>query len=57
MPAVWLMLLDLCRTHGREQAFRELAIEFHRRFNVVYRHGKAFRRAATIRGSRPIRGS
>ena len=34
MPAVWLMLLDLCRTHGREQAFQELAIEFHRRFNV-----------------------
>jgi hypothetical protein len=34
MPAVWLMLLDLCRTHGREQTFQELAIEFHRRFNV-----------------------
>lgn len=34
MPAVWLMLLDLCRTHGREQSFRELALELHRRFNV-----------------------
>jgi len=34
MPAVWVMLLDLCRTHGREQKFRELALEFHRRFNV-----------------------
>jgi hypothetical protein len=34
MPAVWLMLLDLCRTHAREQTFRELALEFHRRFNV-----------------------
>ena len=34
MPAVWVMLLDLCRTHGREQRFRELALEFHQRFNV-----------------------
>ena len=34
MPAAWVMLLDLCRTHGREQKFRELALEFHRRFNV-----------------------
>ena len=34
MPAVWVMLLDLCRTHGREQKFRELALDFHRRFNV-----------------------
>jgi hypothetical protein len=34
MPAVWVMLLDLCRTHGREQRFRELAVEFHQRFNV-----------------------
>jgi hypothetical protein len=34
MPAVWLMLLDLARTHGREQTFRKLAREFHRRFNV-----------------------
>jgi hypothetical protein len=34
MPAVWVMLLDLCRTHGREQKFHELALEFHRRFNV-----------------------
>jgi hypothetical protein len=34
MPAVWVMLLDLCRTHGREQAFREIAAEFHHRFNV-----------------------
>jgi hypothetical protein len=34
MPAVWVMLLDLCRTHGREQKFRELALEFHHRFNV-----------------------
>lgn len=34
MPAVWLMLLDLCRTHAREPTFRELALEFHQRFNV-----------------------
>lgn len=34
MPAVWLMLLDLARTHGREHTFRELAHEFHRRFNA-----------------------
>ena len=34
MPAVWLMLLDLCRTHGREGAFRDIALEFHQRFNV-----------------------
>ena len=34
MPAVWLMLLDLCRTHGREQTFREIALEFHQRFNA-----------------------
>lgn len=34
MPAVWLMLLDLCRTHGREKTFAEIALEFHRRFNV-----------------------
>jgi hypothetical protein len=34
IPAAWLMLLDLCRTHGREQAFREVAGEFHRRCNV-----------------------
>ena len=34
MPAVWMMLLDLARTHGREDTFRELAGEFHRRFNV-----------------------
>lgn len=34
MPAVWVMLLDLCRTHGREQKFRELALEFRARFNV-----------------------
>jgi hypothetical protein len=34
MPAVWLMLLDLCRTHGREQAFHDIALEFHRRFNA-----------------------
>lgn len=34
MPAVWLMLLDLCRTHGREQMFGGIALEFHRRFNV-----------------------
>lgn len=33
MPAVWLMLLDLARTHGREQTFRELAQQFHARFN------------------------
>jgi hypothetical protein len=34
MPAVWLMLLDLARTHGREQTFCELALEFHQRFNA-----------------------
>jgi hypothetical protein len=34
MPAVWVMLLDLARTHGREQTFRDLAAEFHQRFNV-----------------------
>jgi hypothetical protein len=34
MPAVWLMLLDLARTHGREQTFRDLAHAFHRRFNA-----------------------
>lgn len=34
MPAVWVMLLDLCRTHGRTLAFREIAAEFHARFNV-----------------------
>lgn len=34
LPAVWVMLLDLCRTHGREQRFRELGLEFHHRFNV-----------------------
>ena len=34
MPAVWVMLLDLSRTHGREQVFREIAAEFHHRFNV-----------------------
>jgi hypothetical protein len=35
MPAVWVMLLDLCRTHGRESTFREIALEFHARFNVA----------------------
>jgi hypothetical protein len=34
MPVAWLMLLDLYRTHGREQAFRELADRFHERFNA-----------------------
>lgn len=34
MPAVWVMLLDLCRTHGREATFREIAAEFHAQFNV-----------------------
>lgn len=34
MPVAWLMLLDLYRTHGREQAFRELAERFHARFNA-----------------------
>jgi len=34
IPAAWVMLLDLCRTHGREQAFREVAGEFHQRCNV-----------------------
>jgi hypothetical protein len=34
MPVAWLMLLDLYRTHGREQAFRELAARFHERFNA-----------------------
>jgi hypothetical protein len=34
MPVAWLMLLDLYRTHGREQAFRDLAERFHQRFNA-----------------------
>lgn len=34
VPAAWLMLLDLYRTHGREEEFRELAPEFHRHFNA-----------------------
>jgi hypothetical protein len=34
MPAAWVMLLDLCRTHGREAAFRDIAAQFHARFNV-----------------------
>lgn len=34
IPAAWMMLLDLCRTHGREQAFREVAEAFHERCNV-----------------------
>jgi len=42
MPAVWVMLLDLCRTHGREQKFRDLALEFHRRFNVRAPHWERY---------------
>jgi hypothetical protein len=34
MPAAWLMLLDLYRTHGREQEFRKLAENFHLQFNA-----------------------
>lgn len=34
IPAAWMMLLDLCRTHGREQAFREVAEAFHERCNA-----------------------
>ena len=34
LPAAWLMLLDLYRTQGREQEFRELADQFHRQFNA-----------------------
>jgi len=34
VPAAWLMLLDLYRTHGREEEFRGLAAKFHRRFNA-----------------------
>jgi hypothetical protein len=34
MPAAWLMLLDLYRTHGREQEFRKLAEDFHLQFNA-----------------------
>ncbi|MBA3504811.1 MAG: hypothetical protein H0T80_03410 [Betaproteobacteria bacterium] len=34
VPAAWLMLLDLYRTHGREEEFRKLAPEFHRHFNA-----------------------
>jgi hypothetical protein len=33
MPAVWLMLLDLCRTHGREDLSRNRA-QVHHRFSV-----------------------
>ena len=35
MPAAWVMLLDLCRTHSREGAFRDIAADFHARFNVA----------------------
>lgn len=34
MPVAFLMLLDIYRTHGREDAFRELADRFHARFNA-----------------------
>lgn len=34
MPVAFLMLLDIYRTHGREDAFRELAERFHTRFNA-----------------------
>ncbi len=33
-PVAWLMLLDLYRTHGREQGFRDIAERFHERFNA-----------------------
>lgn len=42
MPAVWVMLLDLCRTHGRERKFCELALEFHQRFNVRAPHWERY---------------
>ena len=35
LPAAWMMLLDLYRSHDRGQDFRELAQEFHRRFNAA----------------------
>ena len=54
MPAVWLMLLDLCRTHGREERFREIALEFHRRFNVCTPAWDGFNREDP--GLKPIRG-
>jgi len=34
VPAVWLMLLDLYRTTGRQEDFRRLAEEFHQHCNV-----------------------
>ena len=35
LPAAWLMLLDLYRKQGRDQDFRELAQDFHLRFNAA----------------------
>ena len=34
LPAAWMMLLDLYRRQGRERDFRELAQQFHQRFNA-----------------------
>ncbi len=34
VPAAWLMLLDLYRSNGREQDFRQLAEDFHLYFNA-----------------------
>jgi hypothetical protein len=35
LPAAWLMLLDLYRKQAREKEFRELAEQFHLRFNAA----------------------
>jgi hypothetical protein len=35
LPAAWLMLLDLYRKQGRDKDFRELAQDFHLRFNAA----------------------
>jgi len=35
LPAAWLMLLDLYRKEGRDKDFRELAQDFHLRFNAA----------------------
>jgi hypothetical protein len=35
LPAAWVMLLDLYHKQGRDQDFRELAQDFHLRFNAA----------------------
>jgi hypothetical protein len=50
MPVAWLMLLDLYRTHGREEAFRDLAGRFHSRFNAQAPEWDAYPPTATEPG-------